>query len=610
MSPSPDSVFPALQNFVQAGQSLGLEFMRLLAAGQAAAVDGAAQPSTASAQRARDVDAKVAGDKAASGEDSARAALDTQRLADLQRSHLERQRQLWNAMLLRGKDGVAPPRVEAEAGDRRFAAPEWKDGALFDYVRQSYLLNAAFIRELVELLPATDGKTHDRMRFVSRQLIDAMSPANFAATNPEFIQRAVDTKGRSITDGINNLIRDVGRGRITMTDETAFELGANLATTPGAVVYENDLIQLIQYSPLTKRVGRRPLLIVPPCINKYYILDLQEQNSFVRHAIGEGHTVFLVSWRNVKAEQGHFGWDDYLELGPLTAIARVRAICRVERINVLGFCVGGTLLVSALAVLAARGEERIASLTLLTTLLDFSDAGEIGLFIDETALAARDAAIGKGGILPAAELSSMFSALRANDLIWNYVASSYLLGRTPPAFDLLYWNSDGTNLPGPFACWYMRHLYHENALREPGRLSMCGVSIDVGALRQPTYVLAAREDHIVPWASAYRSAQLLGGDGGDGGEHSRFVVGASGHIAGVVNPANRNRRSYWLNPERPADPEAWLAGASETPGSWWNDWSAWLKRHAGGERAARVTLGNSRHRPIEPAPGRYVKEKA
>lgn len=528
---------------------------------------------------------------------------DSERLAALQQDYLRQHGQLWMAMLMRGREGAPEYSVEADPGDRRFSAPEWRASPVFDYVRQSYLLNARFVRELVELTPAEDEKTKNRLRFLARQFLDATAPSNFAATNPEFIRLAVETKGKSITDGINNLIQDFEKGRISMTDDAAFEVGRNLATTPGAVVFENPLMQLIQYAPLTPRVARRPLVIVPPCINKYYILDLQAENSFVRYAVEQGHTVFLVSWRNPQADLGHLGWNDYLEQGPLAAIDVARAICKVDRVNALGFCVGGTILSSALAVLAARGEDRVASLTLLTTLLDFSDTGEIGLFIDEKSCAARDATIGKGGLLTGRELSHTFSALRANDLIWNYVAGNYLKGQKPAAFDLLYWNSDSTNLPGPFACWYMRNLYLNNSLRVPGKLEMGGVRVDLGRVDVPNYLLATREDHIVPWQTAYQSTRLLGGE-------SRFVLGASGHIAGVVNPANKNKRSYWTGGDQAGDPEAWLASAREEKGSWWRDWSAWLAQYADGERAAPKTPGNARFREIEPAPGRYVRQKA
>lgn len=529
---------------------------------------------------------------------------DPEHFAQLQKRFLDQHQQLWNGMLLRKEDEPLVSVIEADPGDRRFASPEWRSSPIYDYVRQAYLLNSQFIRELVELFPASDGKAKDRARFLARQYIDALSPANFAATNPEFIRLALDTQGKCITDGINNLIGDFGKGRVSISDESAFEVGGNLAMTPGSVIFENELIQLIQYAPTTAKTAQRPLLIVPPCINKFYVLDLQPENSFVRYAVEQGNTVFLVSWRNPKDEQGHLNWHDYLENGPIAAINIVREICNFDQVNVLGWCVGGTILTSALAVLAARREDKVASLTLLTTLLDYSEAGELGLFIDEQSIAEREVEMGKGGLMKGRELSSAFSMLRANDLVWNYVASNYLKGRTPQAFDLLYWNSDSTNLPGPFACWYLRNLYLENALRVPEKLEMCGVKVDLGRVQAPNYVLAAREDHIVPWKAAYLGTQLLGGE-------SRFVLGASGHIAGVINPASKNKRSFWLNTaQQGTTADNWLLDAQEHKGSWWSDWSDWLKQFSEGERGARKKPGNAKYKPIEPAPGRYVKECA
>lgn len=530
-------------------------------------------------------------------------AVDPQTLTALQKKYSDQQMALWQSVM--GKHQQQPAGdffVAPEPGDRRFVAPEWRESPLYDYLHQAYLLNVRYLKDLVETLPTVDDKGRDRMRFVARQVSDALSPSNFAATNPEFIKLALETKGQSITDGINNLIRDFEKGRITMTDESVFEIGRNIAASEGAVIFENEVMQLLQYSPLTPKVGTRPLLVVPPCINKFYIMDLQPDNSLIRFMVEQGNTVFLVSWRNPQEAQGQLTWDDYLEQGPIEALHVVRDICKVKQANVLGFCVGGTIVTSALAVLKARGDDAAASLTLLTTLLDFSDTGEIGLFIDENALAAREQAIGQGGLLPARDLQNTFSFLRANDLVWNYVTSNYLKGQKPAAFDLLYWNSDSTNLPGPFACWYMRHLYHENSLRIPGKLSMCGTGVDLGQLDMPVYLLATREDHIVPWQSAYRTTRLLSGP-------RRFVLGASGHIAGVINPASKNKRSYWLNPDVKNDADHWLAGAEEKKGSWWTDWAAWLRPMAGKERSPR-TLGSATYRPIEPAPGRYVRERA
>ena len=577
MSKTTDPFAPAMQQFAQAGQAMAQQFFSFLGS--------------------------PAAQNPLGGSPIQMGAPDPEKLSALQQNFIQQQSQLWNAMLARGKDGAPAFEVQAEPGDRRFSSPEWQQSPLFDYIRQSYLLNSRFVRELVELAPVEDEKAHNRLRFLARQYLDAVAPSNFAATNPEFVKQAVETKGQSITQGINNLLQDFEKGRISMTDDSAFEVGRNLATTQGAVVFENELIQLIQYSPLTDKVAKRPLVIVPPCINKFYILDLQAENSFVRYAVEQGNTVFLVSWRNAKAEQGHFGWNDYLEQGPITALSVAREICKVDRVNALGFCVGGTILSSSLAVLAARGEDWVSSLTLLTTLLDFSDTGEIGLFIDEQSCATRDATIGKGGLLTGRDLAGTFSALRANDLIWNYVSGNYLKGQKPQAFDLLYWNSDSTNLPGPFAAWYMRNLYLNNSLRIPDKLEMCGVKVDLGRVKMPNYLLAAREDHIVPWQTAYQSTRLLGGE-------TRFVLGASGHIAGVVNPAAKNKRSFWINDETKLDADDWLSAAEEKKGSWWTDWSAWLKQYADGECAARKKAGNAKYKEIEPAPGRYVKEKA
>ena len=525
---------------------------------------------------------------------------DPSRVAALQTGYLQQQMALWGAMLSRETGQPAGPVATSDKGDKRFAAREWRNSPYFDYLRQTYLLNSRFLNDLVETTELDEAAKH-RLRFYTRQLIDATSPANFAATNPEALQLALDTKGESLHAGIRHLIQDIEQGRVSMTDESAFEVGGNLAVTPGAVVFENELIQLIQYKPTTATVRKLPLLIVPPCINKFYILDLQPENSFVRYAVEQGNTMFMLSWRNITEDRlGGLTWDDYIADGVLKSIEVVRAICKSDKINALGFCVGGTLLSGALAVLRARGDECVASVSLLATMLDFSDPGDIGVFVDEASVAAREAAIGKGGILSGKELAFVFSALRANDLVWSYVVNNYLKGKTPDAFDILYWNADSTNLPGPMYCWYVRKMYLENHLREPGKLSMCGVAVDLGSIRLPTYILATREDHIVPWKTAYLSTRYLKGD-------TRFVLGASGHVAGVINPASKNRRSYWQSDRLSAGAEEWLAGAEETQGSWWSNWNAWLEGFSGGECAARKKLGNAKFKAIEPAPGRYVK---
>ena len=522
-------------------------------------------------------------------------------MARLQQELAEAHARLWAGMAQARPGEPAQPVVQPAPGDRRFNAPEWTASPVFDYIRQAYLLNSDYLTKLADALPIADGRTKERMQFLTRQYVDALAPSNFAATNPEFIQTAIETRGESITQGIKNLIADMEKGRISMTDDSAFEIGRNLATTPGSVIYENALMQLIQYAPLTEQVHKTPLLIVPPCINKFYIMDLQPANSLVRFMVEQGFTVFLVSWKNIQAEQAHFGWDDYLQLGPITALDVVRDVTKVKKPHALGFCVGGTILTSALAVLKGRGEDPVESLSLMTTLLDFADAGEIGCLVDEASVAGREATIGKGGVFQGRELAQVFSSLRANDLIWQYVVGNYLKGKKPEAFDLLYWNSDSTNIAGPFIAWYLRNMYLENNLRVPGKLEMLGVKVDLGKVDVPAYLMAAREDHIVPWTSAYLVRQLLGGD-------TTFVLGASGHIAGAINPASKNRRSYWVSESGAAVPEEWLEAATEQKGSWWLNWVEWLRPKSGDMVAARNKPGNTKYKVIEPAPGRYVKE--
>jgi polyhydroxyalkanoate synthase subunit PhaC len=518
-------------------------------------------------------------------------------VAQAQQDYLQRMSALWLSTITHA--AVAP--ISPAKGDRRFASEDWKKSPLHDFLKQSYLINIRYVNDLIER-SSVDEKTRRRLRFFARQILDALSPSNYLATNPQSLRLAMETGGDSLAAGIKNLIDDVGKGRISMTDEKAFEVGGNLAVTPGAVIFENELIQLIQYRPLTDEVGARPLVMVPPAINKFYVFDLQPGNSFVRYAVEQGHTVFMVSWRNITADQGHLTWDDYLELGVMRAIDVAVAVTGADKANALGFCVGGTMLGCAAAVLAARDEDKIASLTFLTTMLDFSDAGEIGLLIDDASVAARDRTIGHGGVMPGRELAFVFSTLRGNDLIWPYVVGNYLEGRQPDAFDILYWNADSTNLPGPMYCWYVRNTYLENNLRIPGRTTQCEAPLDFMQIDVPTYVLASREDHIVPWQTAYCTTGLVSGD-------VRFALAASGHIAGVINPASRNKRNFWIDGELGKRPERWLETAREVPGSWWTDWSAWLRTQSGEQIPARTTLGNAEFSEIEPAPGRYVTSR-
>ena len=527
--------------------------------------------------------------------------VDPSKVAGLQARHAQQHAALWQAMLARESGQEAAAVAPAEPGDRRFSAGEWLRNPWFDYLRQSYLINSRYLVDWVEALQ-TEPRTKERVRFMARQFVDAMSPANFAATNPEALKLALETRGESLTQGIRQLLDDTQRGRISTTDESRFEVGRNLAVTQGAVVFENELMQLIQYQPLTPTVFKRPLVMVPPCINKYYILDLQPENSFVRYALEQGHVVFMVSWRNVTEELGHITWDDYLSSGVLKALEVARAVSGAKTVNALGFCVGGTMLGAALAIMAARGESGVESATFLASMLDFSDTGEIGLFIDEASVALREASIGKGGVMPGRELAMVFSALRANDLVWSYVVNNYLKGKSPDAFDLLYWNADSTNLPGPMYCWYVRNTYLENRLSDPGKTVALGVPVDLGKITIPVYVLATREDHIVPWRTAYKTTRLVNAE-------THFVLGASGHIAGVVNPAAKNKRGYWAGGKPAADADAWLAAAEEKSGSWWSDWSRWLERFGGARMKAKARLGSPKFKPTEPAPGRYVKHR-
>ncbi|MBO9650052.1 MAG: class I poly(R)-hydroxyalkanoic acid synthase [Variovorax sp.] len=525
-------------------------------------------------------------------------SLDPERLQALQQQYLSEAAALWQ------QDVAA-----RMSGDKRFAGEAWSHNPLSSFAAAVYLLNARTLMSMAEAVEA-DDKTRARVRFAVEQWMAASSPSNYLAFNAEAQKKAIDTQGESIAKGIQNLMHDVQQGHMSMTDESAFEVGRNVGSTEGAVVFENDLFQLLEYKPLTAKVYERPLLLVPPCINKFYILDLQPTNSLIRYAVEQGHRVFVVSWRNPDSSMAQYTWDQYIEDAAIKAIQVTQEITGQDKaggkIDTLGFCVGGTILSTALAVLAARGEQPAASVTLLTTLLDFTDTGVLDIFIDEGFVQFREMQMGNGGLLAGGELASTFSFLRPNDLVWNYVVGNYLKGETPPPFDLLYWNSDATNLPGPMYCWYLRNTYHENKLAQPGVLTVCGETVDLGSIEAPVYIYGSREDHIVPIGGAYASTQLLSGK-------KRFVMGASGHIAGVINPPASKKRSHWIRADGklPKSQAEWLSGATEHPGSWWTDWSDWLKTHAGKQIPAPKSYGKgSAYKAIEPAPGRYVKAKA
>ncbi len=580
---TPEQSAAAMQSFFEAGQAMTKAYLEFVANQQSAFSLPAAGPVGGAMQVPMP---------------------DLEPFMALQRDLAAQQAQLWHTILQRKPGEAGEPMVKPEAGDRRFHAPEWAESPIYDYLRQAYLLNADYLKKVAEAMPISDGPVKTRMQFLTRQFVDAMAPSNFAATNPEFVKTALETNGESITEGIKNMLADLDKGRISMTDEGAFEIGRNIATTPGAVVFENDLMQLIQYTPSTDQVFERPILLVPPCINKYYLMDLQPENSFVRYIVEQGFTVFLISWRSATEEQGHRTWDDYLEMGPIKALTLVREITGTPKPNVLGFCIGGPILCSSLGVLNARGEDPVESLTLMTSLLDYSEPGEIGALVTEGTVSAYEASIGKGGVLHGRDLASVFSSLRANDLIWQYVVGNYLKGKKPEPFDLLYWNSDSTNLPGPCFTWYLRNLYLGNSLRVPGKLEMLGVKVDLHKIKVPSYLMAAREDHIVPWHGAYLSRKVLGGP-------TTFVLAASGHIAGSINPVSKNRRNYWVNDsDKVLTSDEWVAGATEKKGSWWSHWTEWLGQRSGKKVAPPKNPGSATYTEIEPAPGRYVKARA
>ncbi|MEJ5896097.1 class I poly(R)-hydroxyalkanoic acid synthase [Aquabacterium sp. G14] len=524
-------------------------------------------------------------------------------LKSIQSEYIQRATELWNQALTKPE--------AMTVSDRRFAAPEWTQSPVSAFMASMYLLNAQTMQRLADSLNGAE-KARERVRFAVQQWSAAMSPSNFLALNPEALKKAVETKGESIQQGIQHLMGDIRQGHLSMTDESVFEVGKNVATTPGTVVYENSFFQLIEYAPITDKVHAKPFLFVPPCINKYYILDLQPDNSVVRHLLSEGHRVFMVSWVNPDESLAKATWDDYIEHGVIQAIEVTREITGAEQINALGFCVGGTMLGVALATLAAKGRKPVASLTLLTSFLDFAHTGILDIFIDEAMVRMREMTMGPdspqgGGLMKGGDLASTFAFLRPNDLVWNYVVGNYLKGEMPPAFDLLYWNSDSTNLPGPYYAWYLRNTYLENNLIKPGAVTVCGEPLDLRRLDMPTFIYGSREDHIVPWESAYASTQVVTGP-------RTFVLGASGHIAGVINPPAKKKRSHWVTGAKvkqlPTDANTWLASAEEKPGSWWTVWADWLRDHAGPMVAAPKQAGSRKYPAIEAAPGRYVLRKA
>lgn len=487
--------------------------------------------------------------------------------------------------------------LPSPAKDRRFKDEAWNEQPVFDFIKQSYLLTSELMSQYVEAVPVEDDEK-DKLRFYTQTYIDAMSPTNFAATNPEVMKEAMETQGQSLLNGWKNLLADSEKGRISMTDESAFTVGENVAVTPGSVVFRNELFELIEYAPSTETVNETPVIVVPPCINKFYILDLTPGNSFIEYSVAQGNRTFVVSWINPDASYRDTTWDDYVEKGVIEAIKTTKKITAQKQLNVVSWCVGGTILATALAVLHGRRDKSVKTATFLTTLLDFEEPGDIKVFLDESEVEKREAMLRKEGFISGKSLALGFNMLRGNDLIWNYVVNNYLKGRTPPPFDILYWNSDPTNLPAEMYCFYIREMYLNNQLRT-GELEVCGVKVDLSKVKIPTYFLSAIDDHIAPWKTTFAGTELFGGE-------TTFVLGGSGHIAGVINPPHKNKRNYWTDGELGHGPDKWLETAQSHPGSWWTHWDAWIKQHGNEQIDAPTEQGSKEFPALMAAPGEYV----
>jgi polyhydroxyalkanoate synthase len=510
---------------------------------------------------------------------------------------------LWQSTARRMMGGASEPVIQGDPKDRRFKDDAWRDNDVFDFIRQSYLLSARYVQDVVGQADGMSPQTAHKVDFYARQFVDAMSPSNFVLTNPEVLRKTAETGGENLLHGLKNLLADLeagkGKLRIKMTDKDAFRIGENIAVTPGKVIYQNDLMQLIQYAPTTEKVLKRPLLIIPPWINKYYILDLRPKNSFVRWLTAQGHTVFIVSWVNPDEKLADKGFEDYMKEGILEALSAIEAATGETAVNAIGYCLGGTLLSATLAWMGEHGDDRIKCATFLVTLIDFCESGELGVFIDEEQIKALEEKMNKRGYLEGSEMATTFNMLRANDLIWSFVVNNYLMGNDPFPFDLLYWNSDSTRMPAKMHSFYLRNMYQHNRLKDAGGITLDGTPIDVRRVKVPAYFVSTREDHIAPWHSTYRGCRLLGGD-------KRFVLAASGHIAGVVNPPEGGKYSHWINPELPAEADDWFKGATEVAGSWWPDWQRWITAQDKVRVKARQP-GDGKLTPIEDAPGSYVK---
>ncbi len=526
----------------------------------------------------------------------------------LWRAHLEAARQgmaAWQHAVER-TFGVARETGADGAGDRRFRDPEWQANPLFEFIRSTYQIYADALLKLALDADGLDDKTAKKVEFYTRQFIDAMAPTNFALTNPEVLRATVESGGANLVDGLRHFLEDIdpatGQLRTRMVDKTGFRLGENIAASPGAVVFQNELMQLIQYTPSTARVRRRPLLITPPWINKFYVLDLQPRNSFIRWAVERGHTVFVISWVNPDASLRDKDFEDYMLEGPIAALDAIEQATGEREINAIGYCIGGTLLGATLAWLRARGDTRIQCATFFTAMLDFAEPGDLGVFIDEQQISHLEQTMARSGYLDGKEMASTFNLLRANDLIWSFVVNNYLLGKNPAPFDLLFWNSDSTRMPACMHSTYLRNMYQENLLCQPGGMTLVGTPIDLRAIDIPTCFVSTIEDHIAPWKSTYRGAQVLGGE-------VSFILGRAGHVAGIINPPGPRAYGHFIGPApRAQTADEWLAAAQPLADSWWTTWDEWVVQHAGGEVAAREP-GAGALPALEPAPGSYVKRR-
>ncbi|SDF75922.1 polyhydroxyalkanoate synthase [Limimonas halophila] len=531
------------------------------------------------------------------------AAQNPEKVVEAQFQFWQQAVNLWGVTAKRMLGGERESVVEPDPSDRRFKDESWAENPMFDHIKQSYLLSAQWLLDTVNDIEGLDQQTAKKVDFYTRQFVDALSPSNFMMTNPEVLRTTVETGGQNLLDGLENLLQDMEQGRISQTDYDAFEVGTNLAVTPGKVIYQNELMQLIQYSPSTEEVYKTPLLIIPPWINKYYILDLREKNSYVKWCVDQGYTVFMISWVNPDEKLAQKSFEDYMREGPLAALDVVEEVTGEKQTNVIGYCLGGTLLACTLSYLDQHGQsDRVKASTFFTTMVDFSEAGELEVFIDEEQIQALENKMAEQGYLEGSAMATTFNMLRANDLIWSFVVNNYLLGKEPFPFDLLYWNSDSTRMPAAMHSFYLRKMYLENKLIEPGGIELLDTPIDLRAINQPSFVLATKEDHIAPWKSGYALTQHLKGS-------VRFVLAASGHIAGVVNPPAKQKYCYWTNAKNPKDPDTWLKNATEHKGSWWPEWHSWCTKTVGTETVTARQPGGGVYTPIEDAPGSYVKMK-